>query len=244
VHGPSYRIGPRRARPVFCFEIMMASQFLDKQGQPLIVRAIRGSDAIAWLPGSGAARGDLGRIIMKPTRKLSRRSFLGRVAGGAIVGGAALTVLTGPAEAMQASDSDSGPNADPSGRGRGNPNCSDSDSGQYGDPGGRGRRCGRTNTGCSDSDSGQNGDPSGRGRRCGGGRGTSGLTDRDTGRYADPAGNGRGTRRSGLTDRDTGSHSDPAGNGRGRRGRCTGVTDGDSGANSDPARCGRGPRRR
>ena len=30
---------------------------------------------------------------MKPTRKLSRRSFLGRVAGGAIVGGAALTVL-------------------------------------------------------------------------------------------------------------------------------------------------------
>ena len=30
---------------------------------------------------------------MKPTRKISRRSFLGRVAGGAIAGGAAMTVL-------------------------------------------------------------------------------------------------------------------------------------------------------
>ena len=44
---------------------------------------------------------------MKVTRTLSRRSFLGRVAGGAIVGGAALTVLGGTAEA-QITDSDSG----------------------------------------------------------------------------------------------------------------------------------------
>ena len=78
---------------------------------------------------------------MKPTRKLSRRSFLGRVAGGAIVGGAALTVLGGSAEA-QVTDGDRGPNADPAGRGRG--------------PRGR---C----TGLTDSDSGRNADPA----RCG-----------------------------------------------------------------------------
>ena len=61
-----------------------------------------------------------GESKMKPTRKLSRRSFLGRVAGGAIAGGAALTVLGAPAEALQVTDSDSGPNSDPPGRGRGN----------------------------------------------------------------------------------------------------------------------------
>ena len=38
---------------------------------------------------------------MKPTRKLSRRSFLGRVAGGAIVAGGALTVVSDTAAALQ-----------------------------------------------------------------------------------------------------------------------------------------------
>ena len=89
---------------------------------------------------------------MKPTRKLSRRSFLGRVAGGAIAGGAALTVLGGPAEAFQVTDSDTGPNADPVGRGRGGRSCSDSDTGRNADPGGRGRRCGGGRTGITDSD--------------------------------------------------------------------------------------------
>src|SRR6185436_13756416 len=99
-----------------------------------------------------------GRASMKPTRRLSRRSFLGRVAGGAIAGGAALTVLGSPAEALQVSDSDSGPNSDPPGRGRGN-GYSDSDSGPNSDPPGRGR-----GNGISDSDSGPNSDPPGRGR--------------------------------------------------------------------------------
>ena len=54
---------------------------------------------------------------MQTTRKLSRRSFLGRVAGGAIAGGGALVVLGGTARAFQ-TDSDSGPNSDPAGRGR------------------------------------------------------------------------------------------------------------------------------
>ena len=78
---------------------------------------------------------------MKPTRKLSRRSFLGRVAGGAIAGGAALTILGGEAQAQGCSDSDSGPN---------------------GDPGGSGRRCG-SGSGCTDSDTGQYADGVGRG---------------------------------------------------------------------------------
>src|ERR1700710_1826254 len=89
----------------------------------------------------------LGRPTMKPTRKLSRRSFLGRVAGGAIAGGAALTVLGGRAEA-QVTDGDRGPNADPAGRGRG---VSDSDSGPNADPAGRGRG---SASGITDSDSG------------------------------------------------------------------------------------------
>ena len=99
---------------------------------------------------------------MKPTRKLSRRSFLGRVAGGAIAGGAALTILTGPARAQGCSDSDSGPNGDPAGRGRRCGGCTDSDTGRYADGVGRGRRCGRT--GLTDGDSGGNADPGGNGR--------------------------------------------------------------------------------
>ena len=50
---------------------------------------------------------------MKVTRKLTRRSFLGRVAGGAVLGGGALVLMGGSAEALQITDSDSGPIAIP-----------------------------------------------------------------------------------------------------------------------------------
>ena len=68
---------------------------------------------------------------MKSTRKLSRRSFLTRVAGGAVAAGGAMIMLSGEAQA-QVTDSDSGPRADAAGRGRGNNHirgCTDNDSG-------------------------------------------------------------------------------------------------------------------
>ena len=80
-------------------------------------------------------------------RKLSRRSFIGRVTGGLVAGGA-LTLLGGTAEARQTQRS----------------GCNDSDR-NPGDPGGNGRRC-RTpapTSWCSDRDPG---DPAGRGRNC------------------------------------------------------------------------------
>lgn len=109
---------------------------------------------------------------MKTDRKLSRRSFLGRVVGGAVAGGGALVVLSGRAEALQVSDSDSGPNSDPPGRGR--TGVTDSDSGPNSDRPGHGRS--RSARPCSDSDSGPNSDPAGRGR--GNGRSDSDPTDR------------------------------------------------------------------
>lgn len=140
---------------------------------------------------------------MKPTRKISRRSFLGRVAGGAIAGGAALTVL---GESANAQVSDRDPSDAP---GRGYTGVTDNDSGSNSDRAGHGR--GRRNTGVTDNDPG---DPvgGGRGRR-------TGLTDSDSGSWADPAGNGRGRRRArptGLTDGDSGSNADRARYGRGR----------------------------
>ena len=81
---------------------------------------------------------------MKPTHKLSRRSFLTRVAGGAVVGGGAMMALTGGAQAFQVTDADTGATADPGGRGRGGANrrirgCTDADGGPTADPGGAGR---------------------------------------------------------------------------------------------------------
>jgi len=55
---------------------------------------------------------------MTPTRALNRRSFLRTVSGAAVAGGALLAV-TGRAGAGQLTDRDSGPGADPAGRGRG-----------------------------------------------------------------------------------------------------------------------------
>jgi hypothetical protein len=132
---------------------------------------------------------------MTPTRKLSRRSFLATVAGTMAAVGAITMATTDAAEAFQVTDSDSGPNSDPPGRGRGNrggrSGCTDSDSGRYSDPPGNGR-CRRRVV-----------------RR-------SGCTDSDTGRYSDPAGNGRCRRRSyrSCTDSDSGRYADRAGHGR------------------------------
>ena len=114
---------------------------------------------------------------MKPTRRLSRRSFMGRVAGGALVGGAALTVLGTSAANAQVTDRDP---TDSPGRGRGN--LTDGDSGARADQAGLGR--GRRRTSCSDTDSG---DPAGRAAH--------GPTDGDVGGNADAAHCGRGARR-------------------------------------------------
>lgn len=100
---------------------------------------------------------------MKPTRRLSRRSFLSRVAGGAIVSGAAWAVLSKQAEA-QVTDRDTGPNSDGAGRGR--TGVTDRDPGTDRVGRGRGPRNARTPRNCSDSDSGNTGDQAGRGRRC------------------------------------------------------------------------------
>jgi len=128
-------------------------------------------------------------------RKLSRRSFLGQVAGGA-VGAGALVVLAGEAGAVVQTDGDPGDrpgggrtgvsDTDPRdrpgyGRGR-RSGITDNDSGSRSDPpgNGRGRPAARTVTDrdsgprsdppnrrvCSDSDRGRGGDPVGRGRRC------------------------------------------------------------------------------
>jgi hypothetical protein len=99
---------------------------------------------------------------MKAGRKLSRRSFMARVAGGAVVAGGALVAMSGPAHA-QVTDADQGPNSDPPGRGRGNVHisgCTDADQGTMADQAGNGRGNRR-----SDSDSGRNADPANCARR-------------------------------------------------------------------------------
>jgi hypothetical protein len=122
---------------------------------------------------------------MKPTRKVSRRSFLNRVAGAAA--GGAFLLVSGEAHA-QVSDHDP---TDPIGRGRGGgTGVTDSDTGPGADPRGRGRGGSAPgSTGVTDSDSGANADAVGRGR------GGSGITDTDSGPYADPRGRGRGGQR-------------------------------------------------
>jgi hypothetical protein len=99
---------------------------------------------------------------MKTERKISRRSFLTRVAGGAVVAGGAMIAMTGSAQA-QVTDSDQGPHADSPGHGRGNNHirgCTDSDQGPNADQAGNGR-----GNGHSDSDSGPNSDPQNCARR-------------------------------------------------------------------------------
>lgn len=157
---------------------------------------------------------------MKPTRTLSRRSFLGRVAGGAasagalgLIGGEARAWQTGPFTGVN--DNDSGSHADNAGHGRG----------PGGNANGRPAESQGNQTGYSDSDSGANADPSGGGRR---GRPVqTGTTDGDP---TDPYGQGRNvpstrnrTRQrpdgsvaeySGISDSDSGPRRDPSGYGR------------------------------
>ena len=119
-------------------------------------------------------------------RKVSRRSFLGKVLGGAAIGAVAIVGGATEAEAQRCTDRDPYDRVG----------------------GGRWCRRRRRRTGCTDRDPS---DPGGNGR-CGGRRRyRSGITDSDPG---DPVGNGRGRgrRRSGITDSDP---SDPVGNGRG-----------------------------
>jgi hypothetical protein len=167
---------------------------------------------------------------MKFRRKLSRRSFLAQVAGASVTGAGALAAVAGEAAAFQLTDSDTGPRADPAGRGRGARGVTDGDPG---DPAGRGRG------GITDNDpgdpvghgrgagvtDGDPGDPVGRGR--GRGSGPSGVSDTDP---RDPAGSGRGRGRTGITDRDP---ADPNGNGRGS------CSDSDRGLGADPGGRGR-----
>jgi hypothetical protein len=95
---------------------------------------------------------------MKATRKISRRSFLGSIGGGAAAAGALLT-LSGCA--TLGSDSDP---YDPigGGGGYGGRRGGGRRGGGRGEGGGHGH--GRAGGNCSDSDSGRNADPSGRGR--------------------------------------------------------------------------------
>ena len=115
---------------------------------------------------------------MKPVRSISRRSFLGRVVGGAVAGGGAMIMLGGKAGAVQVTDSDTGPNSDPP-----NHAVTDSDSAPNSDPPGRGRGARRAT--CTDSDSGPNSDGAGRGRG-------NGVSDNDSGANSDAARCGRG----------------------------------------------------
>ena len=157
---------------------------------------------------------------MKASRRLSRRSFVASVIGGAALGGSATALVTGGAQAQnirytgvtdsdtgehadrpgygtgvrnQYTDQDRGPNADAQFHGRG-PNeraeGAPSGSGRYDEPA----------TNCSDSDGGPNADPGGRGRRCSGRQAwprnnipthSRHCTDSDRGVGADPVQEGR-----------------------------------------------------
>jgi hypothetical protein len=126
--------------------------------------------------------------------KLTRRSFLGRVAGGALTG--ALAVLAQPADAHPISDNDP---SDGVGRGRSSQAWpySDTDLGGYGDRAGRAGRLGHFN----DTDSGATGDRHNHGRRITDGDSRDpanyrpNISDRDQGQFEDAPGRGRRPRR-------------------------------------------------
>ncbi len=151
---------------------------------------------------------------MRPTRKLSRRSFFSTVAGGVVAAGGAVGVITDEAHALQVTDRDP---SDPVGRGRGGgTGITDRDPS---DPAGRGRGGSGTGTRTGVTD-GDPTDPVGHGR---GGSGTrTGVTDSDP---TDPVVNGRGgtSARSGCSDSDP---TDPGGNGRNCGARNPGTSGG------------------
>ena len=152
---------------------------------------------------------------MKPVRTLGRRSFLGRVIGGA-AGAGALALLAGPAAAQKVQAANR-QNRRPTG-------MTDRDSGPAAD----GEDYGRTNL--TDRDQGPTGDPEGFGR----GRSLT-MADRDQAPTADPPAAPRGRRLAGCSDTDIGPNSDPSGQGRG----AYQVAEADSGRYADPV----GPRR-
>src|SRR3954470_10493054 len=99
---------------------------------------------------------------MKATRKISRRSFLGSIGGGAAAAGALLT-LSGCAT-LGYSDSDPYDPIGGGGGGGGGRRRGGRRGGSRGEGGGHGGGYGRGGGNCSDSDSGRNADPAGRGR--------------------------------------------------------------------------------
>jgi hypothetical protein len=106
---------------------------------------------------------------MKPTRSVSRRSFLSVVAGGAVLGTAAAFAGVQEAEAQHRGHTgitNNDPN-DPVGHGRsrrrGRSGLTDRDPG---DPVGNGRGHISSSRNCTDSDYGSYADPSGRSRFC------------------------------------------------------------------------------
>jgi hypothetical protein len=107
---------------------------------------------------------------MRRTHRLNRRSFLARVAGGAVAG--AFATASGTPAFAQITDRDP---TDPAGRGRGGGSgITDRDPT---DPAGRGRGGG---SGITDSDTGQGSDPAGRGRGAAGGGAGRRRDDRDS----------------------------------------------------------------
>ena len=132
---------------------------------------------------------------MRQRRKLNRRSFLGRVLGGAAVGGGALVAMSRSGAAHPVSDNDT---SDPGGAGTSTAHFphSDTDQGAGSDPAGTPGRLGHF----SDSDSGAGADPVSHGRR---------HSDTDAGAGSDPA-----NQRRSFTDGDTGPSADPVGRGR------------------------------
>tara|TARA_R110002073_G_scaffold69054_6_gene171349 strand:- start:49869 stop:50615 length:747 start_codon:yes stop_codon:yes gene_type:complete len=136
--------------------------------RPLAAGFIPGSACQAGLPiSSRACDHSNGGKSMAIKGTLSRRSFLGRVAGGVAATGA-MAAVNGGALAQTytgRSDSDGGASADPAGYGRGGSGVSDSDSGGSADPAGQGRGGrGQASTGVTDNDSGSAADPAGNGR--------------------------------------------------------------------------------
>ena len=110
---------------------------------------------------------------MARRQRFDRRSFLARVAGGAIGGSALLVIGNQAAAEPPAEGRRMAIDRDPSDPARESPPEPPTPA-----------------TGVSDSDSGANADPAGRGRA----RRRSSITDSDAGANADAAGRGRGAR--------------------------------------------------
>lgn len=128
---------------------------------------------------------------MRP-RQLCRRSFLARVAGGAVAAGGAAALIMETAAAHPISDNDPTDTVG-NGRGTGQWPHSDTDQGRYSDTVGRAGRLGHF----SDNDRGPGADPARHGRRVGDrdpgdpGNRLPAISDGDAGEYGDRAGRGR-----------------------------------------------------